>query len=248
MLISWWKGWINIMKKNLLFILSTLLLVGCSNRSSSSNEVSMENSVTQNTVTSIDENILSNSNTTSSSEEKEEVTKRPSKKVKVYLNPSVQTWNSYANNLGTEAEHMNNIANYMVKELANYDFIDLKTNSNYLPLSQSVKESNTFNADIHFALHSNAGGGKGLEILTINSKKFSNTMYEGFFELGNFKRRGIKDGSSIYEIKNSKAKDVALIELLFHDNVDEAKFIVNNEKRIAKNLTNSLVNYVIENY
>ncbi|MCH5180236.1 MAG: N-acetylmuramoyl-L-alanine amidase [Erysipelotrichales bacterium] len=236
------------MKKNVLFILSSLLLVGCNSGDSISN-VSIENSISENNSipTSINSDVT-NSSTSSNKEETVEVSKKPTRNVKVYLNPSVQTWNSYANNLGTEAEHMNNIANYMVKELEKYEYIDLKVNSSYLPLKESVKESNTFNTDIHFALHSNAGGGKGLEILTINSKKFSNTMYEGFFELGNFNRRGIKDGSSIYEIKNSKAKDVALIELLFHDNVEEAKFIVNNEKAIAKNLTNSLVNYIIENY
>ncbi|MCH5171941.1 MAG: N-acetylmuramoyl-L-alanine amidase [Erysipelotrichales bacterium] len=234
------------MKKNVLFIFSTLLLMGCSNNNSSiSNSSSTENSISSNTSPSISESAVNNS---SSISEEIEVLKKPTRNVKIYLNPSVQTWNSYANNLGTEAEHMNNIANYMVKELEKVEFIELKANLNYLPLSESVKESNTFKADIHFALHSNAGGGKGLEILTINSKKFSSTMYEGFFALGSFNKRGIKDGSGIYEIKNSKAKDVALIELLFHDNVEEAKFIVNNEKRIAKNLADSLINYVVENY
>lgn len=224
------------MKKKIMLLTLGLLLVSCGKTSEdvvSSENVTSEAPVNSETVSSASTN---------------EIIKMPSRKVKVYLNPSVQTWNQYCNNLGTEAEHMNNIAAYMIEELKNYDYIDLKANTNYLSLTNSVKESNTFNADIHFALHSNAGGGKGVEVLTINSKKFSNTMYEGFFKLGDFNRRGIKDGSRIYEIKNSKASDVALIEILFHDNENEAKFIVNNEKHIAQNLTNSLIDYICEYY
>ncbi len=226
----------NTMKK-VSFLIFIGLLVGCANAEN-------DNASNTNYLSSSTETVLDSV----TNDDKQEVVIGPSRTVKVYLNPSVQTWNSYVNNLGTEAEHMNNIANYMIQELKDYDFIELKANTNYLSLNESVKESNTFKADIHFALHSNAGGGQGLEILTINSKKFSQTMYDGFFELGDFKPRGIKSGANIYEIKNSKAQDVALIELLFHDNINEANFIVNNEKRIAKNLTKSLINYVTENY
>ena len=40
--------------------------------------------------------------------------------VSIYLNPSVQTWNSYANQLGTEAEHMNKIAELMYAKFKQY--------------------------------------------------------------------------------------------------------------------------------
>lgn len=217
------------MKKKFILLLSLPLLMGCN--------------TVDNTKIKGDENI---SATATSIEINQQV--YTGKKVKVYLNPSVQTWNQYINNLGTEAEHMNNIAHYMYDELVAYNYIDVKANFDYLALKDSVKESNTFNADIHFAIHSNAGGGQGSEILTNkNSTSFASKMYEGFMELGNFKRRGIKDGNSLYEIKNSKAENKALIELLFHDNLLEAKYIIENEKIIAHQLVLAMTSFILNN-
>ena len=98
---------------------------------------------------------------------------------------------------------------------------------------------------IHFALHSNAGGGQGTEIYTKGSNKtFATTMYESFLELGNFKRRGVKDGTHLYEIKNVKADHVALIEFAFHDNLKEAKFIIENKALIANQMAKSILKYI----
>ena len=143
---------------------------------------------------------------------------------------------------------MNNIARFLYNELRAYQFLDVKVNLKYLSLTDSVNESNTFNADIHFALHSNAGGGSGSEIFTISSYEFSNTLYNDFMSFGNFKRRGVKDESKLYEIKNSKAKDKALMEILFHDNVEEAKFIADNEKLIAHQFALSMIEHVYTKY
>lgn len=168
-------------------------------------------------------------------------------KISIYLNPSVQTKNMYTNNLGSEAENMRDIAELMYKELKLVSYIDIEANiaKNGLSLSQSVNQSNSRKRHIHFALHSNAGGGQGTEIYTKGSNKtFATTMYESFLELGNFKRRGVKDGTHLYEIKNVKADHVALIEFAFHDNLKEAKFIVENKTLIANQMVNSILKYI----
>lgn len=168
-------------------------------------------------------------------------------KISIYLNPSVQTKNMYINNLGSEAENMRDIAELMYKELKLVSYIDIEANiaKNGLSLSQSVNQSNSRNRHIHFALHSNAGGGQGTEIYTKGSNKtFATTMYESFLELGNFKRRGVKDGTHLYEIKNVKADHVALIEFAFHDNLKEAKFIVENKALIANQMAKSILKYI----
>lgn len=168
-------------------------------------------------------------------------------KISIYLNPSVQTKNMYINNLGSEAENMRDIAELMYKELKLVSYIDIEANiaKNGLSLSQSVNQSNSRKRHIHFALHSNAGGGQGTEIYTKGSNKtFATTMYESFLELGNFKRRGVKDGTHLYEIKNVKADHVALIEFAFHDNLKEAKFIVENKTLIANQMVNSILKYI----
>lgn len=237
-------------KKTLLFMI--LLLTGCNtNKTDANNSNSNKTSdITPSITTSSSTNNVSNSATSASTIATVSKTSesRFDRKIRIYLNPSVQTRNLYVNNLGTEAEHMNNIARFLYNELRAYQFLDVKANLKYLSLTDSVNESNTFNSDIHFALHSNAGGGSGSEIYTISSYEFSNTIYNGFMSLGNFKRRGVKDGSKLYEIKNSKAKDKALMEVLFHDNVEEAKFIANNEELIAHQFALSMIEYVYTKY
>lgn len=166
------------------------------------------------------------------------------KKTKVYINPSVQHANMYANGKGSEASNMLDVAKYLKKELDKIEFLEVLYNLDNLPLKKSVEESNNFDADIHLALHTNAGGGRGSEIYTINSNSFSKVVYDDFNKLGNFKQRGIKSGSHLYEVKNSKAEHVALMEFLFHDNMEEANWIVANKEVIAKQLAKSIINFV----
>ena len=174
----------------------------------------------------------------------------PRETIKIYLNPSVQVHNSYVNGLGTEAENMRDIAALMYQKLATIYYIDVEGNldRNGLSLSKSVALSNSVQRHIHFALHSNAGGGSGTEIYTKGDRSFATAMYEGFLELGDFKRRGIKDGNHLYEIKSSKAHHVALIELAFHDNVKEATFIVENKEAIAAKLVQSILKFIDKAY
>ena len=198
----------------------------------------LESSIEFNTSISSPQ-IISSSSSTSKPTSRE--------KISIYLNPSVQTKNMYINNLGSEAENMRDIAELMYKELKLVSYIDIEANiaKNVLSLSQSVNQSNSRKRHIHFALHSNAGGGQGTEIYTIGSNKtFATTMYESFLELGNFKRRGVKDGTHLYEIKNVKADHVALIEFAFHDNLKEAKFIVENKALIANQMAKSILKYI----
>ena len=198
----------------------------------------LESSIEFNTSISSPQ-IISSSSSTSKPTSRE--------KISIYLNPSVQTKNMYINNLGSEAENMRDIAELMYKELKLVSYIDIEANiaKNGLSLSQSVNQSNSRKRHIHFALHSNAGGGQGTEIYTKGSNKtFSTTMYESFLELGNFKRRGVKDGTHLYEIKNVKADHVALIEFAFHDNLKEAKFIVENKALIANQMAKSILKYI----
>lgn len=237
------------MKKKTL-LLMTLLLTGCNANKIDTNSSNKPSDVTTSIIAS--SSIINDTNSLSSDSTITTVSKTSvskfDRKIRIYLNPSVQTRNLYVNNLGTEAEHMNNIARFLYNELRAYQFLDVKANLKYLSLTDSVNESNTFNSDIHFALHSNAGGGSGSEIFTISSYEFSNTIYNDFMSLGNFKRRGVKDGSKLYEIKNSKAKDKALMEILFHDNVGEAKFIADNEKLIAHQFALSMIEHVYTKY
>ncbi|MGN1343909.1 MAG: N-acetylmuramoyl-L-alanine amidase [Traorella sp.] len=190
---------------------------------------------------------------TEKEEEKEENVIPPvetKETIYIYLNPSVQTQNFYYGNLGTEAEHMQDIAHLMYEELVNIPYISVDCNTYYktLSLKEAVIESNSCHRHIHFALHSNAGGGSGTEVYTKNSIEFATKMYNTFLTLGDFNKRGVKVQNTLYETNNAKADHTALMEFLFHDRKDEALYIINNKKTIAHTMVNGLIEFINEYY
>lgn len=112
--------------------------------------------------------------------------------------------------------------------------VDLATTQNEY-LKQSVNMANSKNADIFISLHCNAGGGNGVEVFTWKGKKLDqavHTCYE-LSRLG-FRNRGIKDGSKLYVVKNTKAPAM-LIELFFLDSkTDQSLYSKIGYKGIAK--------------
>lgn len=167
--------------------------------------------------------------------------------IKIYINPSVQYKNLYASDLGNEGEHMREISIILTDMLVDYTNLVVYANNSYpgLSLSDSIKESNSYDVDYHIALHSNAGGGKGSEGWHSNSsKKLTNSILTELDEILPYKTRGLKDGSkSLYEIKNTKSC-ATLIEVLFHDDYDQAKFIILNYYSIAKAIFEGIVSYL----
>ena len=168
-------------------------------------------------------------------------------KIKIYINPSVQYKNLYANDLGNEGEHMREISIILTDMLIDYTNLVVYANNSYpgLSLSQSTKESNDYDVDYHIALHSNAGGGKGSEGWhSYSSKKLTQSILTELDEILPYKTRGLKDGSkSLYEIKNTNSC-ATLIEVLFHDDYMQAKFITTNYYKIAKAIFDGIVSYL----
>lgn len=168
-------------------------------------------------------------------------------KIKIYINPSVQYKNLYANDLGNEGEHMREISIILTDMLIDYTNLVVYANNSYpgLSLSQSIKESNDYDVDYHIALHSNAGGGKGSEGWhSYSSKKLTKSILTELDEILPYKTRGLKDGSkSLYEIKNTNSC-ATLIEVLFHDDYMQAKFITTNYYKIAKAIFDGIVSYL----
>ena len=170
------------------------------------------------------------------------------KEYKVYINPSVQYKNQYIDKINNEGQVMNEIALMLVNRLQSETNLNIKANLDGLSLSKSIKESNEFNPDIHFAIHSNGGGGVGSEVwVSKNSYDFGYSILESLNKIHNFKNRGVKYGdgthASLYEIKNTIAP-CAIIEILFHDEINQATFILNNKKQIADSFFDGIINYL----
>lgn len=250
-------------KLNVSILLICLFFIsGCKeiNDSISSNLESIENS-SSNVITNEDSSSITsedNSSSISSDSSNEGVSTETEdeniyysfkNKYSIYINPSVQYSNTYINNLGNEGTHMNEISNILVSLLTSYTNLYVYAN-NFLPgksLSNSVKESNNLDVDYHLAIHSNAGGGKGSEIFySKTSYNFSKSILDSLNDILPYKTRGLKDGSkSLYEIKSTTAS-ASLLEILFHDEISQAKFIINNKYEIAYAIYEGIVSYFLK--
>ena len=225
--------------KKIFIVLPLLLLLGCQDITSSISSSTSSSITSANTTTSTSSPIIEESNSTNTNN----ITPpklNDKKKIKIYLNPSVQKSNLYYNKSTTEAEMMNKVSNEIYTRLSSDSRFIVYHNDRYLSLSESVKESNSLNVDYHIALHTNAGGGSGSEAYYGTNSYFANHILNSFNKYHNFKNRGVKKGNHLYEIKNSTAKNKALIEFLFHDNKQESEFIIKNYVILALSICESL--------
>lgn len=165
---------------------------------------------------------------------------------KIYLSPSTQEHNMGVTGYGSEEERMNKIVDYMERELLRYrDSIQVKRNKPDMTLAEVVDDSNVFKPDLHLALHSNAGGGTGCEVYCIkggNAEKAAKIIYDVMSNLTPMPDRGIKDGSHLYECRKTIAPAV-LIEIAFHDNPNDANWIIKNNRAIAKALVKAVLTF-----
>lgn len=107
-------------------------------------------------------------------------------------------------------------------------------------LKDAVKLSNSKKVDLFISIHLNAsnGNGEGSEVYTWkgNKVKQATSILTNLEKLG-FKNRGIKDGSHLYVIKNTKATCI-LVECCFADNSNDKKKY--NAFNIAKAIFNAI--------
>lgn len=105
-------------------------------------------------------------------------------------------------------------------------------------LKYAVELSNSKNADLFVSIHLNAGGGTGAECYTWQGKKVkqASSILNNLEKIG-FKNRGVKNGSHLYVVKNTKATAI-LVECCFVDNANDKKAY--NPYSIAKAIYNAI--------
>jgi N-acetylmuramoyl-L-alanine amidase len=167
--------------------------------------------------------------------------------MKAYISPSTQEHNITA--LGnTEENIMHKVTDALMPMLKGVG-IDALRGQKTDSLTQMVRESNLFNADIHVAIHSNAHDGKsrGCEIYyykgSKNGKRLADNIYKYMEPLTPTADRGVKENESFYELKNTNCPAV-LIEVDFHDNYEGAKWIDDNIYNIAEAIAKGMCEYL----
>jgi len=108
-----------------------------------------------------------------------------------------------------------------------------------------AKESNEFGADIHVAIHSNAGGGEGTEVFAYGAKtkRLATALYAQIAPLSPGEDRGVKFNPSLIEVGDCVKATSALIELGFHDNAADAQWLATDIPQIAQVLYHGLCDY-----
>jgi N-acetylmuramoyl-L-alanine amidase len=165
---------------------------------------------------------------------------------KIYISPSSQPANTYAVGNTNEQEQCRKIAAALEKELDRCGFNSKAGLSG--TMYTRTAESNSFGADLHLPIHTNAFDGKvaGLRIMVYKkggeAEKIAKAIMDTLAPITPGTSDGISEYPGLYEIKNSKAICV-YIEVGFHDNPEEARWIIDHTQDIAEAICKGLCNH-----
>jgi N-acetylmuramoyl-L-alanine amidase len=168
----------------------------------------------------------------------------------VYISPSTQHDNIGAGNYRTECDRMNEIADIVVPELERHGIIVYR-NTPTMSLSDVVEDSNKYSPDLHFAIHSNAGGGRGAEVYCHRfggvGEIMARNVYAELSALTPVNDRGVHEGANfygqskpMYELAYTTAP-AALAEVEFHDAIDGANLIIANIRPIGQAIVRGIL-------
>lgn len=169
----------------------------------------------------------------------------------IFLSPSTQDYNLYVTG-GSEKYYMNLLADKMIPYLDASGIGYVRNNPNG-SAAESIRQSNMGNYDLHLALHSNAappgdaGLYRGPDIYYYPTSQKGRRAAD--IIANNLKaiypipdKVDARPSTALGELRRVKAPSV-FVELAYHDNIDDANWIINNLDEIAKNLVLSLTEY-----
>lgn len=174
----------------------------------------------------------------------------------IYLSPSTQENNLGVSSVGytTEKEMMNRISDYIEERLKEKNIIVYRNRPD-MTLSEIVNESSKYDVDLHLAIHSNDYNGKmyGVETWIHNDRsseaiKIANLIQDALMRIyynpkGN---RGIKYSEPLGGLRETSPKNVTngvLVEIAFHDHYNDAKWMVDNQKKIGYAIADAVIAY-----
>lgn len=169
----------------------------------------------------------------------------------VYLSPSTQQSNLYVTG-GTEEYYMNLVADAMEPYLE-ASGISFGRNTPDMTAASSIRQANASNYDLYLAIHSNAspegmyGTLMGTDIFYYPTstwgKKFAEIIAENFRSIYPYPELvDIRATTYLGEVRQSRAPAV-LVEVAYHDNREDADWIIDNIDTIGRTLALSVAEY-----
>lgn len=165
---------------------------------------------------------------------------------RIYLSPSNQYRNTYADNTTNEMEQCDKIAAATKEKLEAYGFNVMLGKSGDRIENRCI-ESDNFNADLHVPIHTNAlngdyTGGTFVFVLGENEYQLAEDVLSELAPLSPGNEDRIEFKPALYEINTPKAETV-YIECEFHDTSEGCEFIKNNTDKIAQAIADGIYKY-----
>ena len=164
---------------------------------------------------------------------------------KIYFSPSSQPANTYAAGNTNEQEQCRRIAGFAEIAAKRCGF-DAKSGVDGTMYTRTY-DSNNWGADLHVPIHTNAFNGtmKGTRMFcsstTGNGGKACKAIFDALAPLVPGESDGIS-AASYYEISATKAP-CAYVEAAFHDNAEQAKWIIDHAEQIGEAIVEGICNY-----
>lgn len=175
-------------------------------------------------------------------------------KYKVYLSPSNQDGNKYSSGNTNEMEICYKIATATKKYLKD-NGIEVKVAKKGQSNETSIQESNSWGADLHIPIHTNAGGGKGClailysydsgninlakQILSAIKEVIPSKTSKGYFTYADITGNA---SSQLKELSETTAV-ACYLECEFHDNKEYAKWLIDNTDILGKAICRGVLDY-----
>lgn len=171
----------------------------------------------------------------------------------IYLSPSTQEYNPYITGSGSEEYWMNRIADAMEPYLR-ANTIRFTRNTPEMTAASSIAQAARGSYDFYLALHSNASGdgsseGRQRGIIAFYYPTSTNGRRAADIFVTNLKEIyplpqlvTARATTALGEVRQPKMPSV-LLEIGYHDNTTDARWIEENVQNIAENLSRSMTEY-----
>lgn len=152
--------------------------------------------------------------------------------------------NQYAYGNYVEGQVCFQIAECLRRQLNDFGMDAAMPTTPETTFQERVKHSNLWGADLHICIHTNAGGGDGTVVFCHPKNvedAYVKAIYNSVAALSPGDDDGIRAMTDLYEINKTTAKCV-YVEVEFHDDTEQAKWIVEHTSEIAYAIAQAIAN------
>ncbi len=186
--------------------------------------------------------------------QKKELPKFKQDAVSLWLSPSNQIHNIGFGEYRSEKERMNEVAD-VVEPILKKQGVKVYRNDPNESIKDYTRRANELNVDLYFAIHSNAANKKarGNEVWIHRrggeAERFAKRVNEALMEIYPRNNRGVVESYKFYDGKpmwetGSSNMPACLVEVAFHDEEVDSKWILANIKPIGEQLAKAVLEHL----